>query len=151
MRTVPPGRLAVVAMIVGLGCTDAAVAVPYIDHATGHLLAAHIRDGYPTDSDRRIDSAVTAYLVILTVVGFLGVLGWLTVICAVRADRRWAPWAAGVLFVLGLAAALCGLLVKDTSGEVGLAPLLGWVELAQCLPGLVSVLLLCRRGAQHAT
>jgi hypothetical protein len=39
---------------------------------------------------------------------------------------------------------LYALLVKDTSGETGLAPLLGWIGVLPCLPGLVGVAMLWR-------
>ena len=143
-------RSPVAAMYAGLVLTVATAIVPYVDRATSHVLADHVRDGYPTYSSPQIDSAVTAYLVILTGVAVLGVIGWCAAIWAVAAGKWRARWAATALFTAGVTAALCGLLVKDTSGEVGLAPLLGWVALLPCLPGLVSVVLLWRDGSRTA-
>jgi hypothetical protein len=135
------------AMYAGVVLTLAATAAPYVDRATGNVLADHIRDGYPAYSPDRVDSAVTAWLVVLSVVGALGLAGWATTIRAVRAGRRWAPWAATALFVAGVTVALTTLLTKDTSGEVGLAPLLGLVGLLPSLAGAAAVTLLSRRRA----
>jgi len=46
------------------------------------------------------------------------------------------------MFVAGSGSALTALLTKDTSGEVGLAPLLGWIGMLPLLPGLVAVVML---------
>ncbi|WP_031080465.1 hypothetical protein [Streptomyces sp. NRRL WC-3549] len=139
------GRPAAGAMYAGLGLTVAATIAPYLDRATTHLLADHIRAGYPTYTDARVDSAVTTYLVLLTVVGALGVLAWLGTIWAVRTGKRWARPAATALFVLGTGVALTALLTKDTSGETGLPPALGWAGTAPCLAALLAVMLLWRR------
>ncbi|MEU8248888.1 hypothetical protein [Nonomuraea sp. NPDC048916] len=135
-----------IAMYTGLVLTVAAMIAPYVDRATGHVLADHIRAGYPAYSQERIDSAVTAYLVILTVVGVLGVVSWVWTTWAVRSGKRWARWAATAMFALGTSVALTGLFVKDTSGDTGLAPLLGWIGMAPCLAGLVAVAMLWRRS-----
>ncbi|MFF9126530.1 hypothetical protein ACF09J_25085 [Streptomyces sp. NPDC014889] len=138
-------RVAVGVMSTGLGLTVIATIIPYVDRVTTHLLADHIRAGYPTYAPTHIDSAVTTYLVLLSVVGALGVLAWLWTIWAVRAGKRWARPAATVMFVLGATAGLTGLLTKDTSGDTGLPPTLGWVGMAPCLAGLLAVALLWRR------
>ncbi|MEU6077438.1 hypothetical protein [Micromonospora sp. NPDC047074] len=140
----PARHLAV--MYVGLALTVVATIAPYVDRATAHVLADHIRTGYPTYSPERVDSAVTTYLIILTVVGVLGVGSWAWTMWAVRSGRRWARWAATAAFALGTSVALTGLLVKDTSGDTGLAPLLGWLTVAPCLAGLVAVAMLWRRS-----
>jgi hypothetical protein len=59
-------------MYAGLGLTVVAVIVAYVDHATANLLAGHIRAGYPAYTQARVDSAVTIYLVYLSVIGALG-------------------------------------------------------------------------------
>jgi hypothetical protein len=129
------------AMYLGVALTVAATVAPY---TTGDLLAAHIRAGYPSYSQSRIHSAVTLWLVILSVVGALGLASWLWTIRAVRRGKPWAPWAATAMFVLGTSVALTALLVKDTSGDTGLAPLLGWIGIAPCLAGLAAVTTLWR-------
>lgn len=91
------------------------------------MRADHIRAGYPTYTSARIDTAVTVWRAILTVVGALGVACWLSTIRATRRGKGCARWAATALFVLGTLVALTALLTKDTSGETGLAPLLGWI------------------------
>ena len=87
MTTTQQQRPALGAMYAGLALTVVAMVAPYVDRARGNVLADHIRDGYPTYSAGRIDSAVTAWLVILSVVGALGVVTWLGTIWAVRARK----------------------------------------------------------------
>lgn len=79
---------------------------------------------------------VTVWLAILTA---LGVAGWLSTIWATRRRMGWARWAATALFVLGTLVALTALLTKDTSGETGLAPLLGWIGLLPSVAGAWAV------------
>ena len=133
-------------MYAGLVLTVFAAAAPFADRATGDKLADHIRAGYPTYSQGRIDSAVTTWLVILGVVGALGIVGWGWTIWAVKAKKAWARWAATVMFALGTSVALTGLLVKDTSGDTGLTPLLGWIGLLPCLAGLGALTMLWRKS-----
>jgi hypothetical protein len=133
-------------MYTGLGLTVVALIVLYVDHATANVLADHIRAGYPTYAQTRIDSAVTAYLVYLSVVGALGIICWLGTIRALKAGKRWARGAATAMFALGTGIALIDLLVKDTSGDTGLPPLLGWAGILPCLAGLLAVTLLWRRS-----
>jgi hypothetical protein len=140
----PARRSTVVAMYAGLALTVVALGVPYVDHATGNVLADHIRAGYPTYTEARIDRAVTTYLIYLTVVGGLGILGWLWTVRSVKAGKRWARAGATALFVLGTGVALTDLLIKDTSGDTGLPPLLGWIGMLPSLAGLVAVWLLWR-------
>ncbi len=54
------------------------------------------------------------------------------------------------MFALGTAIALFDLLVKDTSGDTGLPPLLGWLGLLPCLAGLLAVALLWQPARQMA-
>jgi hypothetical protein len=133
-------------MYAGLGLTVVAMIVPYVDHATANVLADHIRVGYPAYAQARIDSAVTTYLVYLSVVGALGIICWLGTIRALKAGKRWARGAATVMFALGTGIALIDLLVRDTSGDTGLPPLLGWAGMLPCLAGLLTVTLLWRRS-----
>ncbi|MFD4688823.1 hypothetical protein [Streptomyces sp. NPDC058463] len=138
-------RRAIGAMRTGLGLTVAATALPHIDRATTHLLADHIRAGYPAYTQTLVDSAVTTYLVLLTVIGALGVIAWLWTAWAVKAGKRWARSAATVMFVLCAGVGLTGLLTMDTSGETGLPPALGWAGMAPCLAALLAVTFLRRR------
>ena len=146
MTTAHHQRSAIEAMYAGLALTVLAVIVLYGDHATANVLAGHIRAGYPTYTQARIDSAVTAYLVYLSVVGALGILCWLWTIWALKAGKRWARGGATTMFVLGTGIALIDLLIKDTSGDTGLPPLLGWAGMLPCLAGLLAVVLLWRRS-----
>jgi hypothetical protein len=136
-------RPALGAMYAGLLLTLGAMVAPYVDRT---VLADHIRDGYPTYTADRIDTAVAAWLAILTVVGALGVASWVATIWAVRAGKVWARWAATAMFAAGTSLALTALLVKDTSGEVGLAPAWGLIGLLPCVAGLVAVAFLWRRS-----
>ncbi|WP_206024287.1 hypothetical protein [Rhodococcus sp. 14C212] len=138
-------RTVLAAMWTGLAFTVLAALYPFVDRATTHVLADHIRHGYPSYSAGEVDAAVTAYLVILSVVGGLGLISWLVTIRAVRADRGWIRWAAPVVFVAAAGITLAGLTVTDTSGEVGLAPLLGWLLVLPCLAGVVAVVGLWQR------
>jgi hypothetical protein len=138
-------RAVLAALYTGLTATVVATIAPYLDQATSHTLAHHIRSGYPSYTQARIDTAVTTYEVILTIIGVLGVAGWAVVIHAVTTGRQSAGPLATVAFLLGLGIALTDLLIKDTSGLTGLSPLLGWAGIVPCLPGLVAVTLLWRK------
>ena len=146
MTTAHHERSAIGAMYVGLGLTVVAMIVPYVDHATGNVLASHIRAGYPAYTQARIDSAVTTYLVYLSALGALGIICWVWTIWAVKAGKRWARGIAATVFALGTGIAVIDLLVKDTSGDTGLPPLLGWAGMLPCLAGLLAVMLLWRRS-----
>ena len=132
-------------MYAGLALTALATAAAYVDRGTTHLLADHIRAGYPTYTQVRDDSAVTTYLVMSSVIGALGSLAWLVTAWAVKAGKRWARPAATAVFVLGTSVGLAGLPTKDTSGATGLPPELGWAEMMPCLAGAVAITLLWRR------
>jgi hypothetical protein len=139
-------RPAVAAMCAGLALTVTATIVPLVDHVTANELADHIRAGYPAYTDARIDTAVTTYLVYLSVVGALGVVGWLATIGAVRAGKPWVRAGATTMFALATSIALFDLLVEDTSGDTGLPPLLGWVGMPPCVAGLFAVAFLWRNA-----
>ncbi|MEU1813305.1 hypothetical protein [Micromonospora aurantiaca (nom. illeg.)] len=129
-------------MYTGLVLTVLATVAPYIGRS---VLAEHVRAGYPTYSPAQIDSAVMTYLVILCVVGVLGVGGWIWTAWAIRSGKRWARSATTFMFALGAVTALTALLIRDTSGDTGLAPLLGWIGVVPCLAGLAAVAMLWRR------
>ncbi|GEL21800.1 hypothetical protein PSU4_07540 [Pseudonocardia sulfidoxydans NBRC 16205] len=132
-------------VLTGLAVTVAAATVPYLDHLTGDVLGTHIGAGYPAYGPAEVGTATWTWLAVLTVVGVLGVAGWLGTARALRAGRGWARGVATTLFVAGTAVALAGLLTRDTSGDTGLPPLLGWVGLAPSVVGLAVVVLLWRR------
>jgi len=123
--------------IAGMALTVIVMLVPFIDRATTTILADHIRDGYPVYEKAEIDNAVTAYLVIMATIGVLGLAGWLGTLWAVQRGKRWARWIAVSMLVIAVCIAMTGLTVRDTSGDVGLAPLFGWLLVLPCLPGLV--------------
>ena len=141
--TVPPWHSAIAAMVVGLVLTIVATIAPFVTSA----LRDHIRSSYPAYTDARVASAVSAWLIILTVIGALGVAGWLWSIWIVVTTKRWASWAATAMFALGASVAIADLLIKDKSGDIGLAPMLGWVGVLPSVAGLVAVVLLWRRSS----
>ncbi|MBB6347657.1 hypothetical protein FHU36_004202 [Nonomuraea muscovyensis] len=128
-------------MYIGAGLTAIVGLFPFIDQSTTTVLADHIKASYPAYEPGAIDAAVAAYLAILSTVGVLGLLGWLGTIWAVRAGMRGAPWLATGLLAIAICIAIAGLTVQDTSGDVGLAPLLGWLQVLPCIPGLAAVAL----------
>ncbi|MEV6646224.1 hypothetical protein [Amycolatopsis sp. NPDC051371] len=132
--TAPPRVLA--ALWAGLVLTVLAAAVPF---AATHLLADHLRAGYPAYTPAQIGSAVATYLILLSVIGGLGVLTWLATILAVRAGKRWARAVATAGLALGAGVGLTGLLVRDTAGGTGLPPAVGWAGLVPCLAGVLAV------------
>lgn len=136
---------AIAAMFAGLTVTIVALVVPYLDRAG---LVSHIRAGYPSYSAARIDTAADNYLIYLTIVGVLGVFCWLAAVWTVTAGMGWARWATAGIFAIATTVALTDLLIRDTSGDTGLPPLLGWIGLLPCLAGLVAAGLLLRR--RHA-
>jgi hypothetical protein len=139
-----PGS-ALAAMYAGLAFTAIATFVPYLDRATSNALAEHIRAGYPAYTTARIETAANIYLVYLSVIGALGIAGWVWTIHAVKAGSRWARAGATMLFALAAIVALTDLLIRDTSGDTGLPHLLGWVGILPCVPGLLAVIQLWRR------
>jgi hypothetical protein len=141
---VPPRRSAIATMYVGVALTVVALIVLYVDRVTANELADHIGAGYPAYSRARIDTAVTTYLVYLSVLGVLGTISWLWTIWCLRNRKRWSRAAATALFVLGTGIALFDLLIKDTSGDTALPPLLGWIGTLPYVAGLLAVTLLLR-------
>jgi hypothetical protein len=135
-------RSAIGVLGAGLVLSVVATVVAYVDRATANVLADHIRAGYPSYDQARVDSAVTTYLIYLSVLGALGVVCWLWTMWAVKAGKRWARGAATVMFVLGAGVAVFDLLVKDTSGDTGLPAVLGWIGMLPSLAGLLAVVLL---------
>lgn len=146
MSTIRYSRGTIVALGAGLALTLVALVAPY---ATGNALADHVRAGYPSYGDARIDTAATTYLIYLSVVGALGVLGWAGTLWAAARRKPWARWVATALFAIGTSVALFDLLVRDTSGDTGLPPLLGWLGLLPCLAGIAALTLLWRRRPQR--
>ncbi|MGH3632224.1 MAG: hypothetical protein ACRDRL_32880 [Sciscionella sp.] len=134
-------RPVIAALLVGLALTVITLIGSYLDR-TG--IAGHIHAGYPNYAQAQIDTAVRTYLIILTIVGVLGLGCWLTIIWAVNTGKRWVRWVATGIFAIATTLALTLLLIKDTSGDTGLPPLLGWTGLLPCVAGLLAVGLLHR-------
>ena len=132
---------AIAALRAGLVLTVITTAVPYLDRGA---LTGHIRAGYPDYPQTRIDTAAHTYLALLTVVGALGVVGWVATERIVRAGKPWARLVAAALLAVGAAVALTGLFTPDTSGDTGLPLSIGWLGVLPCVPGLLAVRLLWR-------
>jgi membrane-associated protease RseP (regulator of RpoE activity) len=141
-------RPAIIAMYGGLILTILTIVILFVDHATSNVLADHIRAGYPSYSQSRIDSAVMIYLVYLSVIGVLGIVSWLSIIWGASKNKLWTRWVTTVMFVLSMSIGLFNLLVRDTSGDTGLPPLLGWGGMLPNLAGLLVVILLWRLPRQ---
>ncbi|GGM23383.1 hypothetical protein ACFQBY_18460 [Promicromonospora citrea] len=141
----PTTRTAVPVLWAGLAATLLVTAYAWVDSATSQVLAGHVAASYPAYGAAEVDAAVAAYLAILTILGVLGTATWAVVARAARSGRAWAPLAGTVALVLAVGTALVGLTTRDTSGDVGLAPALGWAQLLPCAVGLVAVALLWRR------
>ncbi|MFJ2030681.1 hypothetical protein [Streptosporangium sp. NPDC087985] len=142
----PGNQVALAVMYAGAVLTVIATLSPFIDQATTTVLAGHVREGYPAYGPGEINAAVTAYTVILSTVGVLGLLGWLGTVWAVRTGKGWARWLATGMFATAVCLAIAAVTVQDNNGEVGLAPLLGWLQVLPCVPGLAAVVLLWRRA-----
>jgi len=131
----------------GLALTVVAAVVPLTELAGTGVLSDHLRDAYPAYDDAEIDTAVDASLFVLLSVAALGAVGWIVAIAATRAGARWVRWYATAAFVTGTAVALTILLMRDTSGEPGFAPVVGWVGMLPSVAGATAVALLWRRTA----
>lgn len=140
---------ATLAMLLGLGLTVVAVVVVYVDRATANVLGDHIRAGYPGYGEDQVREGVTVYTTYLTTIGFLGVLGWTASLWVRRVRPRVAPWLVSGLFAIGTCIALFNLLIKDTSGEAGLAPQIGLVGMLPSLAGLAAVVLIWREAQRE--
>ncbi|TDE38081.1 hypothetical protein E1295_34095 [Nonomuraea mesophila] len=77
----------------------------------------------------------------------MGLLGWLGTVWATRAGKGWARWLASGMLAVAACVAVSALTIQDINGEVGLAPLLGWLQVLPCVAGLAAVVLLWRRPA----
>ncbi|HLU35999.1 MAG TPA: hypothetical protein VKZ61_09520 [Thermomicrobiales bacterium] len=121
---------------------------PLIDRATTTFLADHIQQTYPGYDPAEVGNAVTAYLVILSIVGVLGIGGWYLTIRAMRSGTGWTRWVATGLLAVAVLIVSYALTARDTSGELGLAPLMGWLQVLPLLPGVAAVVLLWRGEAR---
>lgn len=142
MTTPTHHRAAVTVMGVGLALTVLATVVPFLGRPVGRLIAEHVEAGYPGYGPERIQTAVMIYLTVLAAVGALGIAGWITAIVATRAGKRWATWLATAMLVVGTSIGTFDLLVRDTSGDTGLPPAVGWLGLLPSAAGLLAVVLL---------
>ncbi|WP_166975028.1 hypothetical protein [Brevibacterium atlanticum] len=140
-------RSTFVALWVGLGLTVIAIVSAQLGRP---IIGGHIRSGYPSISHNEIATGVDFYVTSLTIVGALGLLGWAVTIWSAHRGSRWIRWAAVLLALTGTSVAAFALLVRDTSGDTGLPPLIGTIGLLPCAAGLVAVILMFTRSATSA-
>lgn len=127
----------------GLGLTILAVVTAQLGRP---LIGDHIHSGYPSLGQAEIATGVNFYATSLTILGALGILGWAVTIWSARRGSRWARWTALILALVGTIVALFDLLVRDTSGDTGLPPLIGIIGLLPCVAGAVAVTLMFTRS-----
>ncbi len=130
------------ALWAGLALTIAVGVHALLDGSTTHLLVDHLRATYPSYDPHEVDTAAGTYVAILLTVAALGAVGWVSTIWAARTHRPWARWLASAYLAIAFVIALAGLTTVDTSGHVGLAPMMGWLLLAPCAAGVVAVAIL---------
>lgn len=136
---------------IGLVLTSTVAVLPALGGAPFDALVAHVQAGYPAYSLQDAENAAGLYVAILASVGAVGALAWLGTLWAVLARQGWARWLALGLLAASLLLALVGLTTLDTSGDVGLAPVIGWLQLVPCLAGAAVVFALWRRSAASPT
>ncbi|RQN03073.1 hypothetical protein EHW97_11050 [Aeromicrobium camelliae] len=90
------------------------------------------------------------YLIYLTALGALGVVAWTTTIWATVKGKRWVRMVAPAILALAASVALFNVFVEDTSGDTGLPPLLSWIGVGPCLPGLAACVLLWRSPSRRS-
>ncbi|GAB2598373.1 hypothetical protein [Pseudactinotalea suaedae] len=142
-------RRALPTLWIGLALTLAVGVCVLLDGSTTQVLADHLRATYPAFGEEEVAAGAQTYVAILLTVTGLGAVGWLSTIGAARSGKTWTRWLATAALVFAVAVAAAGLTTVDTSGEVGLAPAMGWLLLLPCLPGLVAVTKLWRGGTRR--
>jgi len=117
----------------GLVLTVAVAALPFVAPV---LLADQVRAGYPDYTATQVQEAVLTWQSVLALLAGLGALGWVWTLWSLRRPRRWAPFSATALLAVALVLAVALLSTPDTSGQVGLAPAVGWAWLVPCMAGV---------------
>lgn len=144
MRAGPPASRLPHVMYVGLALTAAAMLFPLVDLATVDSLAGHVRDTYPYWSADLVAGDRNAIVIYLSVVGLLGIAGWIWAIWTVTKHRRAARRVTTVMFLLGAGVALFDLTFHGDKYDRVLPPLYGTIGLLPSLAGLVAVILVWR-------
>ncbi|MFG1947069.1 hypothetical protein [Nonomuraea sp. NPDC048826] len=137
LTATPPRALG--ALKAGLGLTVLATAVPLIDLVTLDSLTGHVRAAYPQWSADLVAMDRDAIVIALTVIGALGVAGWLVAIRAVAAGARWARVVTTVLFALGAVIALTTLSLSGGAYENVVPYLYGTLGALPVAAGAVAV------------
>lgn len=144
-RTMRYSPWATAAVAVGLALSALAALSAHLGRSA---IASHIRAGYPSYGDGEISSAASVYVTCLSVLGALAVLGWSVTWWAMRRGHPGARWIGSVLFLVGTALSTFSLLVRDTSGDTGLSPLIGGAGMLPCVVGLLAVALMWTRSTR---
>lgn len=137
-------RLPLVLMYAGLALTLLAVVVPLL---APQPIEDQVRDAYPDYTSGELDDAVTAWLMILGIIGGLGVIGWALALWATIKGRRPRLWAS-LMCGLGLAVSLTAALTPEETGDLGLAPAYGGLLMLPCIAGIAAVVTLWRPAAR---
>ncbi|GAB3829276.1 hypothetical protein [Kribbella italica] len=139
------------ALLAGLVLTVLATAAPLVNLMTVDSIGDHVRSAYPDWSAADVSkdrTAITAYLV---VVGVLGLVGWLTTLAGVSRGKRWTRWVGTTLFAVGATVALIDVSVGGEAYKTIVPPFHGTLGLLPALAGLVAVVALWRRPVSSRT
>ncbi|SHF91866.1 hypothetical protein [Streptoalloteichus hindustanus] len=138
------------ALHTGLALSTIATLAPLVDVATVDSLANHVRSAYPdwpTDLVSADRNAIVGYL---TVVGVLGLAGWLGTAWAVARRKGWAHVAITVMFALGASTALFNFTLSGGAYTNVIPRTYGTLGLLPVIPGLAAVVLAWRHRRHPA-
>lgn len=127
-------------MYAGLALTAAATLLPLVDLVTVDSLAAHVRDAYPYWPTTLVDGDRNAIVIYLSVVGVLGLAGWLWAIRSVLTRTRHTRRVTAVMFILGTSVAVFDLTFTGGQYDRVLPAPYGIVGLLPSIAGLVATL-----------
>lgn len=140
MTSTPSVRIGPTMAMLGVGgaLTLILAVLPLTPYFRG-LQGDHVREGYPSLRLEDVDAAVTAYVVILGVTGGLGLIGWCVAIWAARKRAGATRWVMALFLTAGAVLTVAALSIRDTSGDIGVAPLFGWLLVVPCLVGVAAL------------
>lgn len=132
------------AMLAGLALTIIAAALAALDPMMTDSVASHVRDAYPEWDADTVSTEQTAIIGWLVGTGALGVIGWISSIWAVRAQKRWALWFATTWFALGVVTAGATLSMGGEAYDVIVPTPLGVLSALPVLAGIAALIQLWR-------
>lgn len=147
VSTRPPIPRPLPAMYAGVSLTAAATLLPLVDLVTVDSLATHVREAYPHWPTTTVNGDRNAIVVYLTVVGLVGIAGWLWAIRSVLTRKQTARRTTTLMFSLGVTVALFDLTFTGGEYDRVLPALYGTIGLLPSLAGLVAVLSVWRPSA----